>query len=81
MDILEKTVPHYVLLNNTELYVVKHVTARTRHVTMFMDAILSRVSKVNRFIHHCQKNSYVSDMYAATFVNWRNSLMNIMIHY
>ena len=44
MDILETTVPPYALLNNTELFVVKHVTVRMRHVIMFIDAILRRVS-------------------------------------
>ena len=39
MDTLEKTVPPYVLLNNTGLYVVKPVTVRMRYVTMFMDVL------------------------------------------
>lgn len=43
MDILEEIVLPYVLLNNMDLAVVKHVTVQTPHVIMFMDAILRKV--------------------------------------
>ena len=46
MDLLEKIVLPYVLLNNMDLAVVKHVTVQNPHVIMFMDAILRKVSSL-----------------------------------
>ena len=46
MDLLEKIVLPYVLLNNMDLAVVKHVTVQNPHVIMFMDTILRKVSSL-----------------------------------